>query len=51
MVRLGFNPSQQGRNSRKNTVGVGQKIGIAEVQSGHEKRALWSEGVRDRNVD
>ena len=50
-VRLGFNPSQQGRNSRKNTVAVGQEIGIAEVESGHEERALWSEGARDRNVD
>ena len=41
----------QERNSRKNTVAVGQKFGIPEVEFGHEKRALWSEGIRDRNVD
>ena len=49
--RAGFNPSLEGRNSRKNTVAVGQEIGIAEVEFGHEERALWSEGIRDRNVD
>ena len=24
---------------------------VAEVEFGHEERGLWSEGIRDRNVD
>ena len=39
----GFNLSLEGRNPRKNTA--------AEVEFGHGRRALWSEGIRDRNVD
>ena len=42
--RAGFSPSLEGRNSRKNTVAVDQEFG-------HEERALWSEGIRDRNVN
>ena len=39
-----------GRNSRKNTVAVGKEFGIAEGLFA-EERAVWSEGIRDWNVD
>ena len=39
------------QNSRRNTVAVGPEFDIPKVKFGHVERALWSERIRDRNVD
>ena len=53
-LRAGFNLSLQAKfqneHGHKRRAG-GKEFGIAEVEFGHGKRALWSEGNRYRNID
>ena len=41
----------QERNSRRNTVAVGQEFGITRVKFGHGKRAPWGEGICEWDAD